>query len=104
MKVTKYSEYLNEYYTNNTNTGKDYNSLELQSKINTLSKRKIITLRDEFNFPTIPTIDNLDDDELERLQYSVDLYFLTTVDDVVKEVQKLTDDEIDELGDRKSVV
>ena len=76
----------------------DFNHLELQSKINSLSQRKLLILRDDYDFPTIPCIDNMEDDELDRLDDVLNVYFFVTLSDVLKEIDQLDDDELDELG------
>lgn len=74
------------------------NRLELQGRINSLSKRNHIILRDDYNFPTIPVIDHMENDELARLDNILSVYFFATLDDVLAEIDTLDDDEIDELG------
>ena len=94
-KITSFNEFINEAPLD---AEYDFNHLELQARLNTLSSRKMMILRDEFDFPTIPTIDNIGDDELQRLHDVLNVYFFATLSDVIKEIDDLDDDEIDELG------
>ena len=93
MTLPTFKEFLNE-----SDRKYDFNHLELQSQINSLSARKQMILRDDYGFGTIPSIDNMEDSELQRLHDVLSVYFFITLPEVLAELDTLDDEEIDELG------